>query len=306
MARIALIGASGFIGSAVKAALDGHDVVAVRAPRVETVEDNPQRLVEIATEHESLGALVTAFKGCQTVVNCGGDPDASSQEHARLLGANALMPRIALQAAAEAGITRFVHVSSAVVQNDKPILDDSEDMRPFSPYSLSKVTGERTLRERPPRGVQVVRYRPPSVHAPGRRVTRMIGRIASSPLAFVAGDGTRPSPQAQLPNVAAAVAFLATCTEAPPYVVAHPSEGVTTGCLLRDLSGGHEPRRLPVPVATFLVGAAKLLGRWHRSSAANARRLELLWLGQSQARSWLTTAGFQPPVGADGWRTLIE
>jgi hypothetical protein len=37
---------------------------------------------------------------------------------------------------------------------------------------------------------------------------------------------------------------------------------------------------------------------------ANARRLEMLWLGQKQAHSWLTQNGWSPVVGAARWRAL--
>jgi hypothetical protein len=87
-------------------------------------------------------------------------------------------------------------------------------------------------------------------------------------------------------------------------VVAHPSEGVTTAGLLRDLSGGREPSKLPKTLPRSLVRSAKLLGRWHAPTAANARRMEMLWFGQRQAESWLTSSGFHPPAGSGAWKTL--
>jgi hypothetical protein len=124
-------------------------------------------------------------------------------------------------------------------------------------------------------------------------------------MATVAGSGVSSSPQAQLPNVAAAIAFLATADEVPPGVVAHPSEGVTTGGLMRDLSGGREPRHLPPTLARAVVRLAKLVGRVHRPTAANARRVELLWFGQEQAGSWLD-GRWSAPVGPEGWRELTR
>ena len=38
--------------------------------------------------------------------------------------------------------------------------------------------------------------------------------------------------------------------------------------------------------------------------ASNARRVEMLWFGQSQAPSWLTEAGWIPPAGRDEWVRL--
>ena len=306
MARIAVLGSSGFVGAAVVQALHDHDVVRVRTPRLTTPARTPAALVAEANGHPAVAVLAEAFDGCDAVVNAAGDPDASSLVLDALYGANALVPRVALTAAVLSHVPRFVHVSSAVVQNDKKVLDESEDLRPFSPYSASKVAGEWVLREQLPPDIAVIRYRPPSVHASGRRVTRMIARIARSPMATVAGPGDSPSPQAQLPNVAAAVAFLATTHQSPPDVVVHPSEGVTTGGLMRDLSGGREPRHLPQPLARLVVVLAKLGGRVHRPTAANARRVELLWFGQGQSSSWLNGAGFVPPVGHDGWSHLDE
>lgn len=304
MNDIAIIGAKGFVGAAVAQALSDHDVQRVCAPRLTTTARTPEELIEAAKWHASIPDLTSAFRGCAVVVNTAGMPDASSLDEDALFGANALLPRLVLEAAARAGVRRVVHVSSAVVQNDKAVLDDSEAMRAFSPYSASKIAGELAVGLLPPVGVETVRYRPPSVHAPNRRVTRMISRIASSPLASVARPGEQQSPQALLPNVGAAIAFLATCESAPPRVVTHPPEGVTAAGLMRDLSGGAEPRLLPRWFARTVVRILKLVGSIHRPTAANARRVELLWFGQAQSSSWLTSQGFRPPVGQSGWAAL--
>jgi nucleoside-diphosphate-sugar epimerase len=304
VSQVALLGASGFVGAAVAKALADHDVRSVRAPRLLTAARTPDELIRSALSEPSIGDLQQAFHGCDVVVNAAGMPDASSLDQDALFGANALLPRLVLEAATRARVRRLVHVSSAVVQNDKLVLDESEVMHAFSPYSASKVAGEQALRQMPPVGVEIVRYRPPSVHAPNRRVTRMISRIALSPLASVAGPGDQQSPQALLPNVGAAVAFLATCRQTPPGVVMHPSEGMTTASLMRHLSGGSEPRLLPPWFARAVVWSVKALGSHHRPTAANARRIEILWLGQHQANSWLTSQGFNPPEGTTGWRAL--
>ncbi|MBB6628487.1 NAD(P)-dependent oxidoreductase [Nocardioides sp. KIGAM211] len=304
--RVVLVGATGFVGSAVAEALAATgEVVPVPSPRLTSTARTVDDVLRAAAEQGDVHAdLVRRFAGADAVVNAAGNPDASSLDLDVLYGANALLPAVLLAAAAEAGAPRFVHVSSAVVQNDHPVLDDSEDVHGFSPYSGSKVLGEHVLRDAATPGCHVVRYRPPSVHAPGRRVTRMITRIAGSPAATVARPGQQPTPQALLPNVGSAVAFLATTDRVPPAVVHHPSEGVTVTTLMSDLSGGRAPRRVPRSLARLLVATAKLVGRVHQPTAANARRLELLWLGQGQAPSWLTEAGWQAPVGREGWQAL--
>jgi len=302
--RIVLVGASGFVGSAVAEVLRPRcDLVTVEAPRVRTSARTTRSLLAEVERYADLPALVQAVRGADVVVNAAGDPDASSQDEDGLFGANALLPALLLHVAEVAGVRRFVHVSSAVVQNDKSTLDSSEEMWAFSPYSASKVMGELVLREK--RGVaEVVRYRPPSVHAPGRRVTRLVSRIARSRLAVVASPGSQLTPQALLPNVASAVAYLATTPQRTPAVVHHPTEGITVEGLMRELSGGRRPLHLPRWLAVSMVSAAKAVGHLHKPTAANARRLELLMLGQGQAASWLTASGWSPPVGREGWKAL--
>lgn len=306
--RIALAGATGFVGSAVATALsESHEVVPITVPRLRSgarTVDGVQQAV--AAESDAVADVVRQLTGVDVLVNAAGDPDASSVDEDALYGANAVLPALLVAAATQTGVTRVVHVSSAVVQNDRATLDSSEEMVAFSPYSGSKVLAEEVLRSVEAPTCSIVRYRPPSVHAPGRRVTAMIARIAGSPAATVARPGDQPTPQALLPNVASAIAFLATTEARPPAVVHHPSEGVTVTTLMSDLSGGRKPRRLPGGLARILVRALKLIGRFHRPTAANARRVELLWLGQAQGPSWLTEAGWRPPVGREGWRSLAR
>ena len=136
-------------------------------------------------------------------------------------------------------------------------------------------------------------------------MTRRVAAVAQSPLRSVAGAGRRPSPQALVENVGAAVAQLCTAPD-PPRVVIHPWEGLTTAALLQLLGGGRTPRRVPEPIARLaLWGARATVGRLpHRG--ADVRRVEMLWFGQPQTKSWLTTQGWSPPVGAEGWRRLAE
>lgn len=303
---IGLVGASGFVGSAVRDCLEqaGHSVVPIVAPRLTTSLRGVDQLIEFARSTGDTKKIADRLEGLDAVINAAGNPDASSTRADALFGANALLPRIVAEAAATMSVPRMVHVSSAVVQNDRPVLDESEELFPFSPYSASKVAGEVVLRTQPVAATSMTRYRPPSVHAPSRRVTRRVARIASSPLASVAAPGTQPSPQALLTNVADAISYLATCQQTPPPVVVHPWEGLTAEDVMLVLGGGRKPIKIPPTVARTVVTAGRMAGRAIAPAASNARRVELLWLGQRQATSWLTTAGWTPPAGVDAWREL--
>lgn len=301
MTTVALVGATGFVGNLTHRALeaDGVTVVAVRAPRIQQKEHLTHD--ELSVRFPGIiDNLMDAFANADVVVNAAGDPDASSTDAARLYGANAVLPGLIGLACTRARVRRFIHVSSAAVQGRRPTLDDSNETEPFSEYSRSKSAGEAAALACAP-GITTV-YRPPSVHAWDRRVTRSLTKLATSPLSTVAA-GERPTPQALGDNVGSAIAFLAVTDQSPPHVVAHPSEGLTTRSLLQ-LLGGRTPLSLPTPFVQMALRLAMKLERLHPSVPANARRAEMVWCGQGQGPSWLTSAGWRPPVGHEGWVEL--
>lgn len=293
--QVKVVGGSGFVGAAVMRALadGGYAVASVRAPRL-----GPDATTSRKDERDRLCA---EFEGVEVVINCAGSAAAGSADLAALLAANAEMPELLAEVAVDKKVKRLVHVSSAVVQGRHEPLDDSLVYEPFSAYAKSKIQGEqRVLRVASDRAVV---YRPAGVHGVGRSVTASIVRLAGSPLSSVAGRQPRPVPQAYIENVASAIAFLGTTPNKPPAVVHHPSEGVTNQSLLRDL-GARDPKIIPLPVARALLAVARGCGALVPTQRANVRRVELLWLGQSQARSWLEDAGWEPPRGRDVWREM--
>ncbi|MGO4340871.1 NAD-dependent epimerase/dehydratase family protein [Pedococcus sp. 2YAF34] len=300
--RVAVIGASGFVGSHVIHALrnDGHSAIPMKAPRLSAMPPGQARSFVETTE--LVAQLASDLADFDAVVNAAGNPDASHRDTDSLTAANGVLPGVLAAAVAQADSpARLVHVSSAVVQGRLPVLDASTATQPFSAYASSKVLGEDLIRELAPH--HGVIYRPPSVHAADRRVTRMTGRIARSPFATVARPGSAPTPQALAANVGSAIAFLATVEQTPPQIVAHPWEGLSTASLMEAL-GGRPPREVPRPLAKAIVNLLETTGRALPRLSANARRIEMLWFGQPQARSWLTEAGWQPAAGVPEWEAL--
>lgn len=300
--QVVVFGATGFVGGATVDELRhrGAEVMPSRAPRLPPSPASQVR--EALMAHDALvTAIAQEITGADAVVNAAGVPDASLRDEATLMAANAIFPGVLAKAVQAAGVPRFVHVSSAVVQGGAPRLDQSTHTAAFSAYSRSKVLGEILVQELAPPAAVI--YRPPSVHSPDRRVSRMTARIARSPLSSVARPGSSPTPQTLLENVADAIAFLVTSDTKPPAIVAHPSEGLTTASVLT-LLGGREPLEIPRVLARAAVAMLATGGRIAPQVAANARRVEMLWFGQSQAPSWLTEAGWKAPASQDAWRAL--
>ena len=302
--KVAVVGASGFVGSAVIDALNlrGALVVSVCAPRI--VSDPRNGSAECLDRFPEIEAeLALRFRGSNVVVNAAGVADAKCTDASRLLGGNGILPGIIGRAARSAGTQRYIHVSSGAVQGRRSMLDDSLDALPFSPYSWSKAVGETLALASGPE--ETVLYRPGGVHGENRSVTRMTLRIARSPFAVVAAPGNYATPQALIGNVGDGIAFVALWQGHAPIVINHPWEGITTAEML-SLLGDREPHQIPRFLAQAVIFAMSHIRGRDARVLATARRLETLWFGQEQAPSWLTSAGWRPPLGKEEWRNMAQ
>lgn len=258
------------------------------------------QLRETAKTAEISDDVWNAIRSADVVINAAGSPDATGSSELELNAANALVPAVLATATKAAG-KRFVHISSAAVQGNLEPLDSSERYQGFSAYSRSKIRGEQAVRSIYPDNSVI--YRPPGVHAPSRKVTQSIAKLAQSPLSIAATGPERPTPQALLENVSKAAVLLATSEVKPPLIVHHPWEGITASQLLK-LLGGKEPRKLPASVLRIATMGASVLGGLSSRVAAQARRAELLLFGQKQAPSWLTEAGLEVDSTGQQWIDL--
>lgn len=295
--KVAVFGASGFVGSAVCEELEsrGHEVVRVKAPRFAPVATKTLRQAIHDAELDS--DLALQLSGVDVIVNAAGNPDSASEDQEQLNAANALLPGVLAKTTHSLGVPRFVHLSSAAVQGSLQPLDSEQRYQVFSPYSRSKALGEQAVLDYG--SDSSIIYRPGAVHDPSRKVTKSIAKLARSPLSVIPAGAAHSSPQALLANVAAGVADLAEAEDPVPSIVHHPWEGVTTRSLLTVL-GGKTPREVPRWFARAAGGAANTVGTVLPSLRPQTRRLELLWFGQEQAPSWLTA----PSDATEGWDSL--
>lgn len=306
--RVAILGSKGFVGTAVERAFKrhGHTVSKVAAPRLSATLQQLSHVSIESSYRSPAKHLATELTGCDVVVNAAGVARPASTDIPHLLGGNGVLPLVVAIAADSAHVPRVIHVSSAAVQGSRNPLDESECHAPFSPYSLSKSIGERllTLRQRLLEP-EIVIYRPASVVSSMRPMTNTLVGLARFPILPSSSRGDVPLPLVLLENVGQAVVALAEAAT-PPAIALHPTEGITLARFL-DLVGA-ETRIVSVPpsVSDFVVLVGKWIGRrWCPAGVIN-RRVQLLLQGQGQNAVALTSLGFQPIVGIEGYIALRE
>jgi nucleoside-diphosphate-sugar epimerase len=168
--KVLVTGASGFVGMNLTHALRArdHEVVEFSLEAGGDVTDTP-RLEALMRQNriEAVwhGAAITA------------GPEREKRNAARILDVNTLASVRALEAAARAGVRRFIYPSSSAVYGetvfagDGPVME-GEALRPFNLYGISKVAAEGALlRLGPALGVEVAAGRINAVFGPWERDT---------------------------------------------------------------------------------------------------------------------------------------
>lgn len=310
MTVVALVGHRGFIGGAIaQAAGAGIDLVPIDLrvcgawrPGVAPAEAAGKWLEDNGAVAENLSGQ---FHGAGVVINAAGLAAPASRMVADLFDANAVLPAVIAMLAARAGVPRMVQVSSAAVQPGR-VLDETTTVRPDSPYSRSKAAGEQVLLDAAHIPAEVVIYRPTSVQAAGRTVTRRLVNIASRRFVPVAGDGRSPVPVCLAPNVAAGILHAATSPECLG-VVLQPWEGVTTRRLWELFTQG-SPHFVYLPAGALraALAATRILKGASPELMAAAKRAGVLLLGQEQRAHALEVSGFKAPAGIEHYRLLAQ
>ncbi|MCC9203519.1 NAD-dependent epimerase/dehydratase family protein [Arthrobacter sp. zg-Y769] len=292
-----VLGASGFIGSAVRSALAAHgiEVRAVSAPRLGAAgTDAAALLAEAAALDTERSRLAAAFAGADVVVNAAGLATPGALDSPGLRGANSLLPALVADAADAAGVRRFVHLSSAAVQGHRAFLDESLQVEPFSAYSRSKALGEQVLTARTGGTCSVATVRATSVQGPGRATTAKLARLAASPLASVAGPGTAPSPVSSVHSLVDFVLRVGLHQGPVPPVVLQPWEQASVSTVL-EAAGGRRPAHLPAWFCRAVLRSGYAVSSLAGERLHGAlRRVEMMWFGQRQEPGWAESTGNVP------------
>lgn len=282
--KIAVTGASGFVGQALVAGLRAaaHDAVPVTRAG--------------GANYGDASALAGAFEGADSVMHLaarahrrGSDADFESNVH---------VARTVAQAARDAGVERFVLVSSIGVNGNvthgRPF-SEGDEPAPVEPYARSKWQAEQAVRSvLADAATDFVIVRPPLVHgpdAPGNfgRLVHAVARGWPLPLASIRNARSLVG----LDNL---VDFLVRCAAHPAaanelFLIAD-GEDLSTPDIIRCIGRGlgREARLLPFPPA-LLRAAARAMGRAHMAESL----CDSLQVDASKARRLL---GWRPRITA--------
>jgi len=252
--------------------------------------------------HESLKGVSCVIHLAARVHIMNDDADDPLDEF-RKINVNATL-KLAQQAA-DAGVKRFIYLSSIKVNgeqtDDKQVYTADDTPNPVDPYAISKYEAEQGLQSiAATTGMDIVIIRPPLVYGPGvmanfRKMMKWLVKRAPLPLAAIQNKRSLVA----LDNL---VDFILTCINHPAAAnqifLVGDGEDLSTTDLLRRLGNalGKPAMLFPVPVVLLKLGAV-LVGK-----PDIAQRLcESLQIDISKAQKLLR---WTPPFSVD--KSLVQ
>lgn len=262
--RILITGGNGFLGSHVAERLqaEGHELrLMLRRTSSTVFLQKIARYDRVNGDLRDKGSLRAAVEGIDTVVHMGGITlarTASEYEAANGAGTANLV-----NAAVEAGVKRFVYISSLAAQGPSP---DGRPQpvdatpRPVTAYGDSKLSGERALQAESTK-MQTAVLRPPAVYGPRDAALVPLFRAGKLGVFPLLGDGSNLASFVYVDDAADAV-VKATLGNTPPGAIYTFEDGQphTWRELVASFSKAAEKRVVIIPTPPSLYKAAGFAG----------------------------------------------
>jgi nucleoside-diphosphate-sugar epimerase len=298
--KVFITGASGFIGSALITRLLQEDVrLAAAVLDGEDAGHLPVEVERVIVQPLSESSdYSTALQHVDTVIHLAARvhimQDTASDPLQEFRGVNLHGTERLARQAAQAGVKRFVFISTVKVHGEETVTPYREDaqLAPLDPYGTSKAEAESALwRITTETGLEVVVVRPPLVYGPGvkanfRQLMSVVNRGVPLPFASIRNKRSL----IYVGNLADALACCAIHPAAAgqTYLVSD-GEDVSTPELIRLMAAalGRTARLFPFP-----MGLMRIAGVGVGKSSAVERLVGSLQVDSSKIRREL---GWKPP-----------
>ncbi|MBI4534331.1 MAG: NAD-dependent epimerase/dehydratase family protein [Candidatus Melainabacteria bacterium] len=194
---VAVSGASGMVGFhlAQHFASRGHTVKALvrRTSKIEALRTLPGNVLLVALELTDHDELVEAMQGVDVVIHAAGSVDPLGRRQ-DIMNTNVGLTSACLEAAREASVKQFVHISSLSVitgQTDQfAVAEEAQLKYCGEPYADSKVDAEKLVCRQMSHGqMKVTVLRPGFIYGPAERawMPRLIETLASGKAMLIDG-----------------------------------------------------------------------------------------------------------------------
>ncbi len=293
--KVLVTGGTGFVGAALITRLLGSDICVVAPARKALPVSSAKLETPMITDITTLSQQTDLFADCDVVVHVAAKAHAVGVplEQFRLINTQATVQLA--QAAAAAGVKRFIFLSSIGVNGiatTRPFTA-ADIPAPVEDYARSKLEAELALQQLAAKtAMQLVIIRPPLVYGPDAPGNfGKLAKLAQKNLPLPLGAVQNKRSLIALDNL---IDVIVTCIDHPAaanqtFLVSDDDDISTTQLLeLITRAAGKTPRLLPVPVS-WLRLAAKLTGK----QAIIDRLCGNLQLDISHTRQ---TLGWTPPV----------
>jgi nucleoside-diphosphate-sugar epimerase len=196
MSRILVTGATGFVGCHLCRRLlaAGHQVVALVRDEQRIPANLRGQIAAVRGDLTDDTSLRRAVRGCDAVCHLGALATAWDPDPLAYLRLNAGATGSLLEAAKDAGVSRFVHISTIAAVPGTGTRGHGTAPGSPTPYAVSKRISEALVRQYAAAGGNAVIVRPARVYGPGpcndaNGATRMMALYLTGRFRFVLRDG---------------------------------------------------------------------------------------------------------------------